>query len=396
MARESRGRGTGSDDAPGTRSENVTALPDRDTGTALTVRQQRILEVIRTQVERRGYPPSIREIGDEVGLTSTSSVAHQLRTLERRAQEATFSQRSMQARQGELQRTLETAEQQTEALLEERERAQAEQGRLNDAAAQGGLQDALALKMEREQAVATARSRSQTANDLWGGHAAWQVVPATGSEWEPVSPTGLLIHDTLTARLHPRHAADCLIAAIRAMGGQVTVGDAPDEGAVVWATGLAGLMDLSVALGRKVGTGVKGQALLLRHDAAKAPQLFADALHIVPHADGTVAIGSTSENEWRDPATTDAGLDALHARAVAACPALTCAPVVERWAGVRPRTKSRAPMLGAWPGRPGQFIANGGFKIGFGMAPKVAETMVDLVLEGRDTIPPGFRVEASL
>jgi chromosome segregation protein len=82
----------------------------------------------------------------------------QLRTLERRAQEATFSQRSMQARQGELQRTLETAEQQTKALLDERERAQAEQGRLNDAAAQGGLQDALALKMEREQAVATARS----------------------------------------------------------------------------------------------------------------------------------------------------------------------------------------------------------------------------------------------
>jgi len=82
----------------------------------------------------------------------------QLRTLERRAQEATFSQRSMQARQGELQRTLETAEQQTKSLLEERERAVAEQGRLNDAAAQGGLQDALALKMEREQAVATARS----------------------------------------------------------------------------------------------------------------------------------------------------------------------------------------------------------------------------------------------
>ncbi len=82
----------------------------------------------------------------------------QLRTLERRAQEAIFSQRSMQARQGELQRTLETAEQQTKSLLEERERAQAEQGRLNDAAAQGGLQDALNLKMEREQAVSAARS----------------------------------------------------------------------------------------------------------------------------------------------------------------------------------------------------------------------------------------------
>ncbi|OOH85317.1 chromosome segregation protein SMC [Comamonas kerstersii] len=82
----------------------------------------------------------------------------QLRALERKAQEATFSQRSMQARQAELQRTLETAEQQTKALLAERERAYAEQSRLNDAAAQGGLQDALALKMEREQAVAAARS----------------------------------------------------------------------------------------------------------------------------------------------------------------------------------------------------------------------------------------------
>lgn len=50
----------------------------------LTARQRTILEVIRTSVTQRGYPPSIREIGDAVGLTSTSSVAHQLRTLERK------------------------------------------------------------------------------------------------------------------------------------------------------------------------------------------------------------------------------------------------------------------------------------------------------------------------
>jgi len=52
--------------------------------TVLTERQRTILEVIRTSVTTRGYPPSIREIGDAVGLTSTSSVAHQLRTLERK------------------------------------------------------------------------------------------------------------------------------------------------------------------------------------------------------------------------------------------------------------------------------------------------------------------------
>jgi repressor LexA len=50
----------------------------------LTDRQRTILEVIRASVISRGYPPSIREIGDAVGLTSTSSVAHQLRTLERK------------------------------------------------------------------------------------------------------------------------------------------------------------------------------------------------------------------------------------------------------------------------------------------------------------------------
>ena len=53
-------------------------------GTGLTERQRTILEVIRSSVTTRGYPPSIREIGDAVGLTSTSSVAHQLRTLERK------------------------------------------------------------------------------------------------------------------------------------------------------------------------------------------------------------------------------------------------------------------------------------------------------------------------
>jgi len=56
----------------------------RRVDSALTERQRTILEVIRASVTSRGYPPSIREIGDAVGLTSTSSVAHQLRTLERK------------------------------------------------------------------------------------------------------------------------------------------------------------------------------------------------------------------------------------------------------------------------------------------------------------------------
>ncbi|KMO82957.1 repressor LexA [Mycolicibacterium chubuense] len=71
-----------SDDSDSTAGQDSAARRDR--GTGLTERQRTILEVIRSSVTTRGYPPSIREIGDAVGLTSTSSVAHQLRTLERK------------------------------------------------------------------------------------------------------------------------------------------------------------------------------------------------------------------------------------------------------------------------------------------------------------------------
>ena len=247
-----------------------------------------------------------------------------------------------------------------------------------------------------DRALQNARARIAESQTLWQGRADWRVIPATSAAWEPHSPTGWLIHDTLTARLSPRRACAALAAAIRAQGGEVIEGPAPAEGPVLWATGYAGLVDLSQSFHQPVGAGVKGQALLLQHDARDLPQLFADALHIVPHADGTTAIGSTSENTWNDPTSTDAQLDTVLEKVRAALPILADAPVIDRWAGIRPRARSRAPMLGAWPGRPGHYIANGGFKIGFGMAPKVAEVMANLILTGQDHIPPGFRVTANL
>ena len=58
--------------------------PPAKPGRVLTMRQHKILQVIRDSVERRGYPPSVREIGDAAGLKSPSSVAHQLKVLEKR------------------------------------------------------------------------------------------------------------------------------------------------------------------------------------------------------------------------------------------------------------------------------------------------------------------------
>ncbi len=243
-------------------------------------------------------------------------------------------------------------------------------------------------------ALALAQSRADEARTHWAGLATWRVIPsASAGDFAPPSPTGRLIRDTLSARIHPRRALAALAAAIRAAGGEI-VAEGDMAGPVIWATGANGLSALSAELGRAVGSGIKGQAALLMFSAPDAPQLFVDGLHVVPHGDGTVAVGSTSERVYSSQIDTDAQLDALVARARAVLPALSGAPIIQRWAGLRPRAVTRAPLLGPWPCRPGHFIANGGFKIGFGIAPKVGQVIADLALNDRDLIPAEFRPDA--
>lgn len=243
-----------------------------------------------------------------------------------------------------------------------------------------------------DRAIALAQRRAENAKALWQGRADWRVVSAPPPDWRLASPTGRYVCDDLSARIHPRQACDSLAAALRAMGVTIETQDSAKAQNTVWATGWHGLLALSKHFDRPVGNGVKGQALAFAFDVRHAPQVFADGLHIIPHADGTVAVGSTSERDFDDHTSTDDQLNALAVKAQHLLPDLASAPIVTRWAGVRPRAKTRAPVLGAWPDRPGHFIANGGFKIGFGMAPKVAEVMADLLLEGKDQIPEGFRV----
>jgi len=207
-----------------------------------------------------------------------------------------------------------------------------------------------------EAALALAQSRADSAADLWRGEAEW-LVKRDDAGWGIDSPSGWFIQDTLSAHMHPRQACAALAAALQSRGVAVTAQASDSTAPTIWATGAAGLEDLNKGHTRLVGQGIKGQAALLDLDRAGLPQLFIDGIHIIPHLDG---------------------------------------PVIARWAGLRPRARSRAPMLGPWPGRPGHYIANGGFKIGFGMAPKLAEVMADLVLDGYDAIPDGFEVGASL
>lgn len=247
-----------------------------------------------------------------------------------------------------------------------------------------------------EAALTLARLREAGARALWQGQADWRVEPALPGEWQPHSPSGLMVRDTLSARITPHLALAALEGALRALGGEVILGQAEDRGAVLWATGTEGLADLQAQTGKALAGAVKGQAALLRLDApAGQPQIFAAGLHIVPHG-GSVAIGSTSEHHWTDPHTTDDALDALIARAREVLPALAEAPVIQRWAGLRPRAASRAPLAGAWPQRPGHYIMNGGFKIGFAVAPLLAERMADLIETGAADLPAAFSPQTLL
>ncbi len=244
-------------------------------------------------------------------------------------------------------------------------------------------------------ALTLARQRAETAKTLWQGRATWSVERAPKTGWVPNSPTGWVIRDDLSALLHPQQSVSALAKALSRKGVSI-LSDGLNSGKTIWATGVPGLEALNEGHHRMVGAGVKGQAALLDYDMRGAPQLFVDGLHVIPHLDGTVAIGSTSEREYAAPDMTDGLLDEIIDRTRNAVPMLRNAAVLKRWAGARPRARSRAPMLGHWPDKPGHFIANGGFKIGFGMAPKVAHVMADLLLEDRNAIPDGFDVAASL
>ena len=92
------------------------------------------------------------------GERSVATAREQLRTLERRVQEATFALKGLDLRRTELGRAVETASQQVAELSAEEGRAHGELDRLTDAAAQAGLQSALALKLEREQHLGARRS----------------------------------------------------------------------------------------------------------------------------------------------------------------------------------------------------------------------------------------------
>lgn len=228
------------------------------------------------------------------------------------------------------------------------------------------------------------------------------------------TPYGL-VEDTLAARVSPRGLIAVLKAAI-IREPRVTI----LEGAAVQrldpAAGTARLSDgvmLSfghavIANGHRAGdliesivgrlrkplvVPVKGQAALLAADLGRdTPVVYLDGLYVVPHENGRVAVGSTSEDRFDDASSTDHRLDTLISRAQSLVPALEDAPILERWAGLRPKAIGRDPMVGILPGHERISVLTGGFKVGFGLAHGLAASLVEAIAAERPVcgLPDSF------
>jgi len=238
-----------------------------------------------------------------------------------------------------------------------------------------------------------ANERVEGAKTRWEGNAVWSIVDGCKfGEWKPLSKTGLYIYDNLSASITPSATLFALAEAIIKSGSEIIIGDAAEQGKVLYATGYEDLKKISRGLSQPMGSGVKGQALIVGYDASDLPQLSVNGIHVVPHQDGTVAIGSTNEKFFVDANTNDFLLDDLYQKAIINVPILKSARIISRWAGVRPSARKRLPILGKHPLHKEAYIANGGFKIGFSLAPKIAEIMADYILYDIDNIPRTFKV----
>ena len=258
------------------------------------------------------------------------------------------------------------------------------------------------MPIRSESTFAEIDARIEGARANWGGRFSMERVEpgamAGFGGWldERHAPFGVQ-WDDLSARIDPRACLASLAAYVRENGellegaqvaaiepGRVRLADGSQlsAGEIVVAAGWEAYELLQPAMavltgGGPIGRGVKGQSVLLEfaHDDS-GPILYADSVHVVPHAGGRVAVGSSTIEDWQNGGfplaeAVDPEDFAFHERACDLAPALAGAPVIERWAGVRPRNmlapRSTDPWFGPVPGMAGVSARIGGFKIGLGI-----------------------------
>lgn len=147
---------------------------------------------------------------------------------------------------------------------------------------------------------------------------------------------------------------------------------------IIFAAGYQSYELLQKITGVAFGTGVKGQAAIFNIDMGEQkPVLYDDGMYIVHHAPGTCAVGSTTEPDWQPPVVPDEKkTHKFLNKAFALCPQLKNAECVGLWAGIRPKSLAKDPMIGRLHADSPIIMATGGFKISFGIAHRIAEHLI--------------------
>lgn len=278
------------------------------------------------------------------------------------------------------------------------------------------------LPLANQQARRTALDHIADASTNWGGRFGFEVGHTPDKhDWPNIlwAPHGL-IRETLSARLSPPLLVAALAARLSALPNvslcegvgvdaidvnsslaHLSNGESTGFGHLALAAGVGAFALVAQAAAQPeltLGGPVKGQAALLDADApADLPLVYHDGVYVIAHDNGQVAIGSTSEREFDQSTTTDDRLEMIIKRARKLCPLIRDAPVVARWANVRPRAIGRDPMLGPVPGAPRVLAMAGGFKISFGIAHRMADCLVAEITGGPGPdLPESFSVDAHI
>lgn len=253
------------------------------------------------------------------------------------------------------------------------------------------------LMNERGRALAISREADVAAH--WPEGYIWQVDPDIPHPFES-APLGF-VYDSLSARLNPRGAVMALANAVVARGGKIHENSpvyeiyplAKSFDGLIVAGGYHGWALTQSVTGVSFGQGTKGQALLCKpQNDWRYPLVMAENFYVLPHEDGTVAVGSTSEDKWEREAV-DEKLETLWARAISAIPELQNTERLTTWAGVRARGYRPDPILGKLPETENIFILNGGYKTGFGFAHQLGQDLVRMIDGENVNLPETFTID---
>src|SRR6185436_18724156 len=128
---------------------------------------------------------------------------------------------------------------------------------------------------------------------------------------------------------------------------------------------------------------VRGQMICLESKPRLTRHvLYSPRGYLVPRQDGRLLAGSTSENAGFAKRVTAGGISSILRNALEISPAIATLPVVETWAGLRPRPADGLPVLGACVEIDGLFYATGHYRNGILLAPVTGELISEAIVNG--------------